>query len=238
MHDCSRLGRLVYLVTVLFIAAGVFGCATSQSTGPSAQGDKTVAPGQVHRPAYQGPGMVPYFPPPDRIDFCGEPVPLEYQEVMERFDKEFTLIVYNHAQVYRWIKHKERYFPWIEERLRRLNLPEDLKYVAIAETVPLPKALELRKPADRRYDFERSADGAFLYLGDLYRNFKSWSLAIAAYNLGEKRIMDESRAQSVSDYYHMKLPEEIERYVFRILAIKAVLSDPTRYGYELPKGAR
>ena len=45
------------------------------------------------------------------------------------------------------------------------------------------------------------------------------------------------RFQGVRDYYHMKLPQETERYVFRILAIKAVLSDPTRYGYELPKGA-
>ncbi len=244
MHVCSRLGRPVYLVTALFIAAGVFGCATTQSTaptGPSAraetQAEKTAALGQVQRPVYQGPLMVPYYPPPDRIDLCGEPVPLEYQEVLERFDKEFTLVVYNHAQVYRWLKSMERYFPLIEERLRRLNLPEDLKYVAIAEIDPLPNALQQRKSVDRRYDFEGSTDSAFLYLGDLYRNYKSWSLAIAAYNCGEKRIMDESRAQGVWDYYHMKLPQETERYVFRILAIKAVLSDPTRYGYELPKGA-
>ena len=244
MHDCSRLGRLVYLVTALFIAAGVFGCATTQSTAPTgpsaqaaAQAEKTVAPGQVQRPVYQGPGMVTYYPPPGRIDFCGEPVPLEHQEVLERFDKEFTLVVYNHAQVYRWLKRKERYFPWIEERLRRLNLPEDLKYVAIAEIEPPLNAPEKRKSVDMRYDFERSPDSAFQYLGDLYRNFKSWPLAIAAYNCGEKRIMDECRAQGESDCYQMMLPQETERYVFRILAIKAVLSDPTRYGYELPKGA-
>ncbi|MGO9534878.1 MAG: transglycosylase SLT domain-containing protein [Syntrophobacteraceae bacterium] len=243
MHDCSRLGRLVYFVTALFIAAGVFGCATTQSTAPTgssaqaaAQAEKTVAPGQVQRPVYQGPVMVPYYPPPDRIDLCGEPVPLEYQEVLERFDKEFTIVVYNYAQVYRWLKRKERYFPWIEESLRRLNLPEDLKYVAIAESDPMQNALGQRKSVDKLYDFEGSADSAFLYLGDLYRNYKSWSLAIAAYNCGEKCIMDESRVQGVRDYYHMKLPQETERYVFRILAIKAVLSDPTRYGYELPKG--
>jgi hypothetical protein len=244
MHDCSKLGRLVYLVTVLFIAAGVFGCATTQSTAPTgpsaraaAQAEKTVAPGQVQRPVYQGPFMAPYYPPPDRIDLCGEPVPLEYQVVLERFDREFTLVVYNHAQVYWWLKYKERYFPLIEERLRCLNLPEDLKYVAIAESAPLANAMHQRKSVDNRYDFEGSTDSAFLYLGDLYRNYKSWSLAIAAYKGGEKRIMDESRARGVIDYYHMNLPEETERYVFRILAIKAVLSDPARYGYELPKGA-
>ncbi len=241
MHHCSRLGRLVYLMTVLYIAAGVFGCATTQSSGPSvqaaAQAEKTVAPGQAQRPVNQGHFMAPYYPPPDRIDLCGEPVPLQDQEVLERFDREFTLVVYNRAQVYWWLKYKERYFPLIEERLRRLNLPEDLKYVAIAESAPLSSSLQQRKSVDNRYDFEGSTDSAFLYLGDLYRNYKSWSLAIAAYKGGEKRLMDESRAQGVMDYYHLDLPQETERYVFRVLAIKAVLSDPTRYGYELPKGA-
>jgi len=244
MRDCSRFGRLVYLLTALFFAAGVLGCATTQSTAPTgptalaaAQAEKTVALGHVQRQAYQGPLMVPYYPPPGRIDLCGEPVPLENQEVRERFDKEFTLVVYNYAQVYRWLKRKESYFPWIEESLRRLNLPEDLKYVAIVESDPPLNALAQKKSVDKLYDFEGSPDGALLYLGDLYRNFKSWSVAIAAYNCGEKRITDESRVQGVRDYYHMMLPPETERYVFRIIAIKAVLSDPARYGYELPKGA-
>jgi hypothetical protein len=180
--------------------------------------------------------MANYYPVPGRMDFCGEPVPLENQEVLERFDKEFTLVVYNHAQVYWWLKRKERYLPSIEERLRRLNLPEDLKYVALAESEPPLNAPGKRKPVDMRYDFESSPDSALLYLGDLYRNFKRWSLAIAAYNYGEKRIMDESRTQGARDFYQLVLPQETERYFFRILAIKAVLSDPTRYGYELPKG--
>ncbi|MCE5336260.1 MAG: transglycosylase SLT domain-containing protein [Desulfobacteraceae bacterium] len=244
MIDCSRLGRLVYLVTALFIAAGVFGCATTRSTTPSgpppqaaARTEKTVAPGPVQRPAYQGSVMAAYYPSPDKIDFCGEPVPLGQEDVRERFDKEFTLVVYNHAQVYRWLKRKGRYFPWIEERLRRLNLPEDLKYVAIAESEPPLNTPEKKKSADMRYDFAVSPDGAFQYLADLYRSFNSWPLVLAAYNYSEKRIMDESRAQGARDFYHMMLPQETERYVFRILAIKAVLSDPARYGYELPKGA-
>lgn len=244
MHDCFRLARLVYLLTALFIANGVFGCATTQSaapTGPSApaaaQAEKTEPHAQVPSPVYQGPGTVTYYRSPGRIDFCGESVPLEHQETLERFDKEFSLVVYNHAQVYWWLKRKERYFPWIEERLRRLNLPEDLKYVAIAESEPPLNAPEKRKSVDIRYDFELSPESALLYLGDLYRNFKSWPLALAAYKCGEKCIMDASLVQGERDFYQMMLPQETERYVFRILAIKAVLSDPTRYGYVLPKGA-
>ena len=117
MQDCFRLRRLVYLVTALFIAAGIFGCATTESTaptGPSAQAagqaEKTVASGQVQRRVYQGPVTATYYPPP-RIDFCGEPVPLENQDVFERFDKEFTLVVYNYAQVYWWLKHKDALLP-------------------------------------------------------------------------------------------------------------------------------
>jgi hypothetical protein len=244
MHERFRLGRLIYLLTALFIAAGVFGCATTQSTAPTgpftqtaAKTEQTVAPGQFQPPVNRGPGSVAYLRPPDRIDFCGEPVPLGQQDVSERFDKEFTLVVYNPAQVYWWLKHKARYFPRIEELLRRLHLPEDLKYVALVEIEPPLNAKEKRKSVEMRYDFELSPDGAFQYLGDLYRNFKSWSLAVAAYNCGEKRITDESIAQGQRDFYQMMLPEETERYVFRVLAIKAILSDPARYGYELPKGA-
>lgn len=201
--------------------------------------------------------MAPYFPPPDTMDLCGEPVPLHIQDVQERFDREFTLVLYNHAQVYLWLKRMERYFPWIEERLRHYNLPEDLKYVAIVESDLQPNAcspkgaagpwqfmpstgasygLEQQGPIDKRYDFERSTDSAFRLLSDLYRRHKNWALALAAYNCGDKRILDEMRSQQVNDYYHLKLPQETERYVFRILAVKAVLGNPAQYGYNLPKG--
>ena len=123
----------------------------------------------------------PYIAPPNSVDLCGEPVPLDRQDVYERFDKEFTLVVYNHAQVYLWLKRMERYFPAIEERLRYYGLPDDLKYVAIVESDLLPNAcspkgaagpwqfmpstgsaygLAQRGSVDKRYDFERSTDSA------------------------------------------------------------------------------
>ena len=256
MDSGSRFCRVWCLPAALVLAAGLFGCATMETNKSGAPG--AGAPGPAPSSTAQAPCAVPYYPPPDKIDLCGEPVPLHVQEVQERFDKEFTLIVYNHAQVYLWLKRMERYFPWIEERLRVNSLPDDLKYVAIVESDLLPNAVSPKGAAgpwqfmpstgsayglsqkgsvDKRFDFEHSTDGAFLYLNDLHQKYKSWSLAIAAYNCGERRIADESRAQGVLDYYHMKLPQETERYVFRILAIKAVLGDPARYGYALPKGA-
>ncbi len=198
---------------------------------------------------------VPYYPPPAKMDLCGEVVPLQNQEVLERFDKEFTLVVYNHAQVYLWLKRMERYFPWIEERLRSYGLPDDLKYVAVVESDLVSNACSPKGAAgpwqfmpatgsayglsqtdgcDERYDFERATECAFRYLNDLYKRYRNWTVAIATYNCGDKRIQEQMR--TTRDYYAMRLPTETERYVLRILAVKAVLGNPGAYGYNLPKG--
>jgi LysM repeat protein len=191
------------------------------------------------------------------MDLCGEPVPLRNREVLERFDREFTMVVYNHAQVYLWLKRMERYFPWIEEQLRVSGLPDDLKYVAVVESDLLPDAcspkgaagpwqfmpstgsaygLRQQGSCDERYDFERATECAFRFLQDLYRRYKNWTVAIATYNCGDKRIQEQMRALGSADFYPMRLPNETERYIFRILAVKAILGNPPQYGYHLPKG--
>ncbi len=202
--------------------------------------------------------VMPYFPVPDRMELCGEPVPLDSADVRERFDREFTSIVYGHGKVYMWLKRMERYFPMLEKQLAAAGLPNDLKYVAVAESDLLLNAFSAagaagpwqfisetasrygisQTPAiDERYDFEAAGLGAFKYLKHLHDEFQNWALAIAAYNCGEQRIHDEIRRQKSRSYYNLKLPNETERYVLRILAIKEVLSNPAKYGYQLPKGA-
>ncbi|MGV8073606.1 MAG: transglycosylase SLT domain-containing protein [Syntrophobacteraceae bacterium] len=214
------------------------------------------APAQTHPSAT--PVVVPYFPLPERLELCGEVVPLNNEDVRERLDREFTIVVYNHAQVYLWLKRKERFFPWLEKQLALNKLPDDLKYVAVAESdLQLSAAspagavgpwqfiastgaifgLEQTKQIDERHDFELATMGAFRYLQKLYGDFRNWTLAIAAYNCGEKRVLDELERQKVDSYYFLKLPQETERYIFRILAIKEILTYPERYGYSLPKGA-
>ncbi len=262
-----RVSGLVLAGLALLVS--VSGCASGRS-GPPPAVEATV-PFQQPEPVQQSahavkppstsmssfPLTVPYFPPPAQLELCGESVPIQDQNVLERFDREFTMIVYNHAQIYLWLKRMERYFPWIEERLRHYNLPDDLKYVAIAESDLLPNAnspkgaggpwqfmpatgrqygLQQRGTYDERFDHERSTDSAFLYLQSLYKRFGNWALAIAAYNCGEGRVQEEMRSQGMRSYYHLRLPHETERYVMRIIAIKTVLSNPSRYGYNLVKG--
>jgi LysM repeat protein len=257
-RQLRRLGVIAATVVLLF---GICGCTTLQTTNTEQEPAVTDAQEKplvcMNPVAANATLCFPYIAPPNSIDLCGEPVPLNRQDVYERFDKEFTLVVYNHAQVYLWLKRMERYFPAIEERLRYYNLPDDLKYVAIVESDLVPNVCSPKGAAgpwqfmpstgsayglgqkgsvDKRYDFERATESAFLLLNDLYKKYNSWSLAIAAYNCGDRRILEESRVQGVRDYYDMKLPQETERYVIRILAVKAVLSNPHQYGYDLPKG--
>ena len=209
-------------------------------------------------PAVPATVVVPYYAPPVAMDFCGEPAPLNLQDSRERFDREFTIVVYSHAQVYLWLKRMERYFPWLEKKLAAEHLPEDLKYVAVAESDLMVSAaspagavgpwqfirstgsnygLGQSNDVDERLDFEMATAAAFRYLQGLRGLFENWTLAVAAYNCGEKRVRDEMTRQNRSDYYSLKLPQETERYIFRILAIKEVLGNPERYGYFLPKGA-
>ncbi len=201
---------------------------------------------------------VPYFELPEMAELCGEAVPLGSSDVRERFDREFTIVVESHAQVYLWLKRAERYFPWIEKQLASRGLPDDLKYLAVAESDLMNSAVSHAGAAgpwqfmsntagnygitqstaiDERYDFEKAASAAFRYLKDLHDSFQNWTLAIAAYNCGQQRVWGEIGKQKCSSYYFVKLPQETERYVFRILAIKEVLGDPEKYGYHLPNGA-
>jgi len=258
----TRALGLTLLVSLLLI--GPLSCATGQK-GANRTADTTSETAFESSPAATSspsPGassyVVPYFPPPSKMDLCGEAVPLHKPDVLERFDREFTIVVYNHAQVYLWLKRMERYFPWVEERLRHYNLPQDLKYVAIVESDLQPDARSPKNAAgpwqfiprtgerygmnqagsvDQRYDFEKATEGAFRYLQDLHRQFNNWALAMAAYNCGEGRVREEMASQRVSDYYQLKLPLETERYVMRILAVKAVLGNPGQYGYHLPRGS-
>ncbi len=173
-------------------------------------------------PGLSVPYVVPYFAPPDQLALCGEAVPLDVPEVKERLDREFTIVVYSHAQVYLWLKRMQRYFPWLERELARNGLPNDLKYVAVAESDLQISAsspagavgpwqfirstganygLAQSEGIDERRDFEKSTQSAFKYLRDLRELFQNWTLALASYNCGERRVQDEMKKQKVSSYY-------------------------------------
>jgi LysM repeat protein len=191
---------------------------------------------------------------PPAVALCGEQLPLDERQVWERLDREFTIAVWNRAQVFLWLKRAGRYFPYIEAELAAAGMPDDLKYLAVAESdlqshVRSPAGamgtwqfmdrtaqrhgLEKNQQLDERRDFERSTAAALSYLQTLRRQFGSWTLAMAAYNCGENRVAREISEQRVSDYYRLDLPLETERYIFRIAAIKVIMENPEHYGYRI-----
>jgi membrane-bound lytic murein transglycosylase D len=188
------------------------------------------------------------------LEFCGEPAPLDVQEVRERFEKEFLLTLWDKPQVILWLKRSRRYLPYIEEMLQQNDMPDDLKYVAVAESALRPHAsshkgalgfwqfiqhtgrhygLVVNSRIDERRNLFASTQAAIKYFQELHKTFGSWTLAAAAYNMGENGLADEIQEQGAADYYYLYLPLETQRYIFRILSIKLIFADPEKYGFHL-----
>lgn len=188
------------------------------------------------------------------LSFCGEPVPLENPEVRERLEKEMLLILWDRPQVILWLKRSTRYFPYMEKILAENSMPADLKYIAVVESALLPHAgsskgamgywqfmkrtglqygLKIDRTIDERRNYYASTRAAAAYLRDLHGLFNSWTLAAAAYNLGEDRLQKEKTRQQVESYYEFHLPAETSRYILKIIAVKMIFSNPSRYGFHL-----
>ncbi|MBW2039842.1 MAG: transglycosylase SLT domain-containing protein [Deltaproteobacteria bacterium] len=188
------------------------------------------------------------------LEFCGERVPTEIQEIRERVEKELLLSLWDRPQVILWLKRSRRYLPHIEKMLKKSGMPDDLKYVAIAESALRPHVgskkgaigfwqfmkytgqnygLVINAHIDERRNIFASTEAAIRCFKDLHETFGSWTLAAAAYNMGEDGLVAEILEQGTNNYYHLYLPLETKRYVFRILSIKLIFSDPERYGFQL-----
>jgi hypothetical protein len=191
---------------------------------------------------------------PKEVSLCGERIPLEDRNVWENLDREFIVALDSQAQILLWMKRARRYFPHIEKRLKELNLPDDLKYVAITESSLRPHAvsssgaagiwqfipstgekfgMKRNKAMDERFDFFKATEGALTYLKNLYDEFGSWTLAMAAYNTGENRLRREIEFQKTRDYFYLDLSMETRRYVYKITVAKIILSNPGKYGFYL-----
>lgn len=190
---------------------------------------------------------------PETMDFCGEAVPLDRFYVRESLERELLINCYRHASTILLLKRTTRWFPVIEPIMKRNNLPEDFKYLAMIESdltnaVSPSKAvgfwqflegtgkqykLEIYKEVDMRYHQENETQAACDFLNDLHTRFGSWTLAAASYNCGGGRVSKTIEEQHVDSYYDMLLPAETERYVYRILALKLITQNPEKYGFHI-----
>ena len=188
------------------------------------------------------------------LEFCGEEVPVNSQEIKERLEKEMLLSLWDRPQIVLWLKRSTRYLPYIEQALKQNGLPDDLKYIAIAESALRPHAgsgkgamgfwqflsgtgrkygLVINENIDERRNIFASTAAAIQYLQELYKELKSWTLVAAAYNMGEEGMMAEILEQGVNNFYQLYLPLETQRYIFRIISVKLIFADPEKYGFIL-----
>ena len=190
---------------------------------------------------------------PETMEFCGEQVPLHLFYVRERLERELLVNTYRHSTTILQLKRTTRWFPVMEPIMEQYGLPEDFKYLAMIESeltnaVSPSKAvgfwqflegtgkeygLEINKEVDMRYNVEKETVAACRYLKDSYRKFGSWIAAAAAFNCGNGRISRTMDDQRVDSYFDMLLPEETQRYVYRILALKLITENPEKYGFQI-----
>lgn len=190
---------------------------------------------------------------PKDLNFAGEAVPQEDPEIMERVDREFLVNTYWQSNALLLMKRANKYFPIIEPILKKNGIPDDFKYLAVAESglenVVSPAGatgfwqimkgtgreygLEVNDNVDERYHVEKATQVACDYLNKWKDRFGSWTLTAAAYNAGPAGIQKYMGIQQVDDYYDLLLGQETGRYVFRILAIKEIISNRDKYGFQL-----
>jgi membrane-bound lytic murein transglycosylase D len=190
-----------------------------------------------------------YFP--KQMNFADENTPLQIADVKERFERELLVNANLDASTLLIIKRANRAFPVIEPILKKYGIPDDFKYLAVAESALMnatssagakgfwqfmpetakEKGMEVNDIVDERYHLEKSTEAACKYLLDAKNKFGSWTLAAASYNGGLTGVNKQIVSQGVSNYYDLLLTEETHRYVFRILALKEIMQNPDKYGF-------
>ncbi len=179
-------------------------------------------------------------PLPDTMSFAGEKVPMNHLGVREGLEQEMLVHTYSQSLAMLMLKRTQRYFPVIEDILKRYSIPNDFKYLALAESAfsykPSPAGavgfwqqmkytaeaynLEINREVDERYNLEKSTEAACKYFRDAYAVFHNWTLAAASYDMGIEGVRKELEKEKEKSYYDLSVNLETSRYIYRILSLK------------------
>jgi len=193
---------------------------------------------------------------PDKLVLCGEYVPLEIPEVRERAEREFYLLLQQPGQIILYLKRAGRYFPMFEKIIAENGLPDDVKYLAVAESALYQSrsskgavglwqfmegtarqmGLRVTNEVDERRHSEKSTRASMRYLkqGNNSRN-GNWMLTFAGYNMGQSGVANAMAFQDSDSYFDLFLNEETSRFIFRIAIIKEIMANAEKYGFKISK---
>jgi len=190
---------------------------------------------------------------PNYLEFAGEKIPTDNFEVYERMEREFISNTYFHSATILALKRATRWFPVIEPILKKNDIPDDFKYLCVAESnldnvispadatgfwqfmKPAGKkyGLEINSLVDERYNVWKSTEAACKYLKDSYDMFGNWILSAASYNMGQDGVKLQMERQQAKNYFNLVLNSETSRFVARIVSLKYILQYPERYGFDI-----
>lgn len=242
----------IYKIIVVLIALGVLFVTsvhyTNKTENYNSKGNKAI--NSIHNPDKWVNAKEIYVP--TEISFANEKVPIERTDVFEQLEREIIVNTFYHSQTVLLLKKLPRYFSIIEPILKRNKIPDDFKFLAVAEsglseTIISPAGavglwqfmkptakdykLEVNKEVDERYSIEKSTQAACEYLNKSFKKYKSWALVAASYNAGRRNVDTQMKRQKAKNYFNILFNEETGRYVYRILALKTILNNPEKYGF-------
>ncbi len=234
---------------LLLVLVAVFGFCASSSSEKAEEAEKESVP---LRHMISSPFI------PEKVEFAGEPMPLELFDIRESLERELIVNMNFHSNTLQYLKRITRYFPMIEPILEANGIPDDFKYLSLIESDFMNKVspkgatgfwqfmkgaaadygLEVNAEVDERYHIEKSTMAACKYLKEAYKIFGNWTMAAASYNMGKGGLSKQVKRQQCDYYYDLLLNEETMRYLFRISAVKLILNNPEKYGFEVPENEK
>jgi len=251
LHDCNLKSR--NKMTNKFISSTIIILSMFSLLfllGSYTSGEKMEGKESSTKEGYDLPQRVQSISLNKEYDFAGEKIPLN-ADTKERLDRELLVNSYWQSSTLLNIKLAKKFFSEIEPILKKEGIPDDFKYLALAESglrnvtssagakgywqflkgAATDYGLEVNSEVDERYHLEKSTQAACKYLKKLKNQFGSWVNAAGAYNMGPTNFSAQCKSQSEDNYFDLNLGEESSRYVFRLVAMKEILKNPEAFGF-------
>ena len=234
----------VGFITICFI---IFTSFSSLNDGKKKTSNDVIETNSVNLPQ-----VIKPIPQISKPSWAGEDMPMN-MDTRERLDRELSVNSYWQSSTLLNIKNANKFFPIIEPILAEEGVPDDFKYLAVAESslrnvqssakakgfwqfrklAAKELGLEVNDEVDERYHVEKATRAAAQYLKKLHKRFGSWTNAAAAYNVGPTSFAKTLKNQGESSFYDVNVNDETGRYIFRLIAIKEIMKNPQNFGFYL-----
>ncbi|MEO6851418.1 MAG: lytic transglycosylase domain-containing protein [Mucilaginibacter sp.] len=188
---------------------------------------------------------------PNEFSFANEAIPVNDDRINSKLHHSLVKSNFRHVQSNVLQNKAAKLFPIIEPILKLYGIPDDFKYIPLVESglcsgissrgaaglwqfmpgTARSYGLKVGHGRDERMNIRKSTAAACVYIKELYTEFNSWTLAAAAYNIGSIKLEKAINNQSEDNYFRMHFNRETGTYVYKLIAMKAIIEQPGLYGY-------